>query len=117
LCEIIKVQILNKIEIVIAVNEDALPGTVVKSLETSDLDAERAPVQFYITGGDPRSEFSIRSTGEVFVSKALDRESVAKYILDIVATDGEHIARTKLTIDILDANGKILFKFAELVVT
>lgn len=90
-------------------NEDALPGTVVKSLETSDLDAERAPVQFYITGGDPRSEFSIRSTGEVFVSKALDRESLAKYILDIVATDGEHIARTKLTIDILDANGTNLF--------
>jgi len=88
------------------VNEDALPGTVIKTLQTTDLDTEISPVQFYITGGDPRSEFSIRSTGEVFVSKFLDRESFPKYVLDIVGTDGEHIARTKLSIDILDANGR-----------
>ncbi|XP_065345647.1 fat-like cadherin-related tumor suppressor homolog isoform X4 [Cloeon dipterum] len=87
-----------------AVNEDALPGTVIKTLQTSDLDSDVSAVQYYITGGDPRSEFSIRSTGEVFVSKFLDRESIPRYVLDIVATDGEHIAKTKLSIEILDAN-------------
>ncbi|XP_059483774.1 fat-like cadherin-related tumor suppressor homolog isoform X2 [Neocloeon triangulifer] len=87
-----------------AVNEDALPGTVIKTLKTSDLDLDVSLVQYYITGGDSRSEFSIRSTGEVFVSKFLDRESIPRYVLDIVATDGEHIAKTKLSIEILDAN-------------
>lgn len=90
----------------IAVNEDALPGTVVVQLSTSDADAQVSPVQYYITGGDPRSQFQIRTTGEVFVVKDLDRESVPKYILEVTATDGKYIGKTKVTIDILDANGK-----------
>jgi hypothetical protein len=40
------------------------------------------------------------------VAKPLDRESVSNYILDVTATDGKFIATTKVTIDILDANGK-----------
>lgn len=89
------------------VNEDALPGTVVVALGTKDRDVDLvSPVEFYITGGDPRSQFQIRQTGEVYVAKPLDRESVSNYILDVTATDGKFIATTKVTIDILDANGK-----------
>lgn len=87
-------------------NEDALPGTVVVQLSSSDLDSDVSPVQYYITGGDPRSQFQIRATGEVFVVKELDRESVPRYILEVTGTDGKYIAKTKVTIDILDANGK-----------
>ncbi|PNF22862.1 hypothetical protein B7P43_G15012, partial [Cryptotermes secundus] len=87
------------------VNEDALPGTVVVALDTKDRDVDLvSPVEFYITGGDPRSQFQIRQTGEVYVAKPLDRESVSNYVLDVTATDGKFIATTKVTIDILDAN-------------
>lgn len=89
------------------VNEDALPGTVVVTLDTKDRDVDLvSPVDFYITGGDPQSQFQIRQTGEVYVAKPLDRESVNNYILDVTVTDGKFIATTKVTIDILDANGK-----------
>ncbi|XP_068085238.1 fat-like cadherin-related tumor suppressor homolog [Anabrus simplex] len=88
-----------------AVNEDALPGTVVVQLSTTDEDVDLvSPVEFYITGGDVRSQFQIRQTGEVYVAKPLDRETINKYILDVTATDGKYIAKTKVTIDILDAN-------------
>jgi protocadherin Fat 1/2/3 len=93
--------------VIFSVNEDALPGTVVVALDTKDRDVDLvSPVEFYITGGDPRSQFQIRQTGEVYVAKPLDRESLGSYILDITATDGKFIAATKVTIDILDANGK-----------
>lgn len=76
-------------------------------LDTKDRDVDLvSPVEFYITGGDPRSQFQIRQTGEVYVAKPLDRESVSSYVLDVTATDGKFIATTKVTIDILDANGK-----------
>lgn len=89
-----------------SVNEDALPGTVVVALDTKDRDVDLvSPVEFYITGGDPRSQFQIRQTGEVYVAKPLDRERISNYILDVTATDGKFITTTKVTIDILDANG------------
>ncbi|XP_046394541.1 fat-like cadherin-related tumor suppressor homolog isoform X2 [Ischnura elegans] len=88
-----------------AVNEDALPGTVVVLLSTKDKDTSLiSPVQFYITNGDPMSQFQIRQTGEVYVAKSLDREKVSNYVLDVICTDGTYIAKTSVTIDVLDAN-------------
>lgn len=92
------------------VNEDALPGTVVVQLTTTDKDVDLiSPVEFYITNGDPYSQFQIRQTGEVYVAKPLDRESVSKYVLDVVATDGKFIAKSRVAVDILDANGMLYF--------
>lgn len=49
-----------------AINEDALPGTVILQLETTDGDADlTTSVTYYITAGDPRAQFQIRQTGEV----------------------------------------------------
>ncbi|XP_017769468.1 PREDICTED: fat-like cadherin-related tumor suppressor homolog isoform X4 [Nicrophorus vespilloides] len=88
-----------------AVNEDALPGTVVLSLETTDADVDlNTPVEYYITAGDPSSQFQIRQTGEVYVVKPLDRETVSSYELDIIVTDGMFTDTTKVAITILDAN-------------
>nr|CAD7395413.1 unnamed protein product [Timema poppensis] len=90
---------------VAAVNEDALPGTVVVQLSTTDEDEDLvSPVEFYITGGDPRLQFQIRQDGKVYISKPLDRERVNKYVLDVTATDGKFITTTVVTIEILDAN-------------
>lgn len=92
---------------VASVNEDALPGTVVLLLSTTDADYDlKSPVQLYITGGDVMSQFAIRQTGEVYVAKPLDREHISQYVLHVTATDGKFITTTKVTIEILDANGK-----------
>lgn len=79
---------------VAAVNEEALPGTVVVRLTTTDKDRDQSraesslpgpqpsPLQYYITGGDPRSQFGIRQ-GEVYVERALDREEIGSYSLQV----------------------------------
>ncbi|XP_076387964.1 FAT atypical cadherin kugelei isoform X3 [Megachile rotundata] len=88
-----------------AVNEDALPGTVVVKLITVDKDSDvNTPIEFYITSGDSRSQFQIRSTGEVYVAKALDRETVDRYELEIVGTDGKYVFKTRVTVQVLDVN-------------
>lgn len=90
-----------------AVNEDALPGTVVLTLEISDADIDLStPVDYFIISGDISSQFQIRQTGEVYVAKTLDRESVARYELEVIVTDGLYTDTTKVDIEILDANGK-----------
>lgn len=88
-----------------AVSEDAIPGTIVIQLSTTDADVDlQTPLDFYITAGNPRSEFDIRQNGEIYVSKPLDRESVSNYDLEVIATDGLFTATTKVHIDIMDAN-------------
>lgn len=88
-----------------AVNEDALPGTVITKLEVVDADLDlNTPVDFYIIGGDPSSQFQIRQTGEVYVGKPLDRETVAFYDLSIIVTDGLFTDETSVHVKVLDAN-------------
>ncbi|XP_034945358.1 fat-like cadherin-related tumor suppressor homolog isoform X2 [Chelonus insularis] len=92
-------------EYVAAVKEDALPGTVVVKLVSIDKDIDlHTPVEYYITGGDLRSQFQVRSTGEVYVAKALDRETVDRYELNVIGTDGKFVFETKVTVQILDVN-------------
>lgn len=79
-------------------------------MEITDDDVDlKTPVAYYIIGGDPRSQFQIRQTGEVYVSKPLDRETESFYNLEVVVTDGIFTDTTKVNIDILDANGEKLF--------
>ncbi|XP_046748553.1 fat-like cadherin-related tumor suppressor homolog isoform X2 [Diprion similis] len=87
------------------VKEDALPGTVVVKLLTTDRDKDlKTPVEFYITSGDPRSQFQIRSTGEVYVAKKLDREMIGEYELDVIGTDGKYVCKTNVRVEIIDVN-------------
>lgn len=91
------------------IREDALPGTVVLTLDVTDADTDlTTPVEFYIIGGDLSSQFHIRKTGELYVAKPLDRETVASYNLDVVVTDGLFTHSTKVSIRVLDANGKLM---------
>lgn len=89
------------------VSEDALPGTVILSVDVEDADVDLAtPVEYYIIGGDPGNQFQIRKTGEVYVAKPLDRETIDSYVLEVIVTDGLFTDTTKVYIKILDANGK-----------
>lgn len=82
-----------------------ITGTVVIQLAITDNDSDETPVEYYITSGDPLCQFQIRPTGDVYITKLLDRESIPRYNLNIITTDGRHSTTTKLTVDILDANG------------
>ena len=87
-----------------AVNEDALPGTVVVKLTVTDGDKQlEKTMQYFIVDGDPQSQFGIRS-GEVYVERKLDREEIGSYTIQVLATDGFFTASTHVTIDIIDNN-------------
>ena len=86
-------------------NEDALPGTVILSVTTTDQDLpENSQVTYYVTGGDEMGQFNMRSTGEIYVNKALDREVKSSYDLIISATDGAFVSTATVRVSILDAN-------------
>ncbi|XP_040169862.1 fat-like cadherin-related tumor suppressor homolog isoform X4 [Anopheles arabiensis] len=88
-----------------SVSEDALPGTVVLQIATTDRDVElRTAVEYYIIAGDSLSQFQIKNSGEVFVVKALDRESIAEYELKVIVTDGKYTATANISVTVLDAN-------------
>ena len=87
------------------VNEDALPGTVVLSVTTTDDDiGDNARISYYITSGDHLGQFQINPAGGVYVYKPLDREDIAVYNLAVTATDGMFVSTSQLDITILDAN-------------
>ena len=88
-----------------AVNEGALPGTIIFQLMTEDADqVAKTKVDYYIRSGDLNGQFSIKSNGEVYVSKPLDREVQSMYKFKVVASDGTFVNEAKVTIEILDDN-------------
>ena len=88
-----------------AVNEDALPGTIILVVMATDADVTpNNKVTYHIAGGDVLGQFGIRKSGEIYVNKPLDREEEAHYQLTVLATDGAYVATATVTINILDAN-------------
>ncbi|XP_061386506.1 fat-like cadherin-related tumor suppressor homolog, partial [Musca vetustissima] len=87
-----------------SVSENALPGTVLNQLLITDLDVERNSLQFFIISGDDKSQFQIVDTGELFVSKELDRESTPSYNISVAVTDGKFVSYTNVSINIVDIN-------------
>ncbi|XP_055629292.1 fat-like cadherin-related tumor suppressor homolog isoform X4 [Toxorhynchites rutilus septentrionalis] len=88
-----------------SVSEDALPGTVVLQIATTDKDVDlNTPIEYYIISGDPLTQFQIKNSGEVFVVKALDRESISQYELGVIVTDGKFTSTANISIAVLDAN-------------
>ena len=87
-----------------AVNEGALPGTIIFQLETTDADRQVTPVVYSITAGDTLGQFQIKENGEMYVARALDREASSQYRMEVMATDGVFMAKCRVTIEILDDN-------------
>lgn len=88
-----------------AVNEDALPGTIILVVMATDADiVPNNVVTYHIAGGDVLGQFGVRTSGEIYVNKLLDREEEAHYQLTLLATDGAYVATATVTINILDAN-------------
>ena len=89
-----------------AVPEDAPTGTAVIELSVLDADEEVAELDYYVTAGNDHTAFLVHSSGQVYVSGPLDRETQDSYVLTVTATDGKFSANTTATIQVLDANGE-----------
>lgn len=88
-----------------SISEDALPGTVILQLSTTDKDMDlNTPTEYYIISGDQRSMFQIRQTGELYIAKQLDRESINIYHLVVIVTDGTFTSTANVTVNVSDAN-------------
>ena len=72
---------------------------------TEDADkVAKTRVDYYIRDGDSKAQFGIKSNGEVYVSRPLDRELKSIYKLKVVASDGAFVNEAKVIIEILDDN-------------
>ena len=92
---------------IFAVKEDALAGTVIVKLELTDADDEvPSTISFLIVAGDPLAQFSVRNTGEVYVTKPIDRETIDAYRLTVLATEGKFVSNVTLVVNVLDVNGE-----------
>ena len=88
-----------------SVNEDALPGTIIRMVTSIDRDLPpNNKVTYSIIKGDLLGQFNVRDTGEIYVNKELDREDRAFYDLVIAATDGAFVSQAHVAMTILDAN-------------
>uniref|UniRef100_A0A1I8PIC7 Uncharacterized protein n=1 Tax=Stomoxys calcitrans TaxID=35570 RepID=A0A1I8PIC7_STOCA len=87
-----------------SVPENALPGTVLNRLLITDLDVEKYNLNFFIVSGDNKSQFQIASSGELFVSRKLDREESSSYNLSVAVTDGKFVSYANLLIYVIDIN-------------
>ncbi|XP_030245298.1 fat-like cadherin-related tumor suppressor homolog isoform X2 [Drosophila navojoa] len=88
----------------IFVLESALPGTVLKNMLLIDPDSEKQVMEYYIISGDNQSQFQIGKTGELFISRPLDREQISFYNLIILATDGKFTTQSNVQVHIKDVN-------------
>ncbi|CAL4064237.1 unnamed protein product, partial [Meganyctiphanes norvegica] len=95
-----------------SVLEDALPGTVVAQLDVYDYDLSGGEglsesqqiVQYYLTQGNEMQHFHVRSGGQIYVAKPLNRENTEQYNLEVTATDGVFMATAQVLIEIKDVN-------------
>lgn len=71
----------------LAISEDRLPGFKVMTVEALDADL-KGQLTYILVSGD-NGDFNIdRQTGQLTVSKALDRENTPQYKLRVTANDG-----------------------------
>lgn len=97
----------------VKINENSLAGTVLQRFEVNDRDFsnftgganEDSNVDFYIISGDLHSQFAInKHSGELYIAKSLDRESIDLYQLVILVTDGKFIDTANITVIVQDSN-------------
>ncbi|OQR72387.1 fat cadherin-related tumor suppressor-like, partial [Tropilaelaps mercedesae] len=89
----------------VEVGEDAPRNTEILTLNIEDPDDPKSQTMyFYLTSGNDRNHFGLSEHGILFVRQQLDRESQEHYILEVTASDGIYVAKTKINIRLRDAN-------------
>lgn len=93
----------------VKVSEETKIGSVILEVTAVDLDyCDNGKVQYSLTNGDLYQEFYVHlHTGQLIVTKPLDREKVTHYELDIKATDNgqpQLYSVVNVSINVLDIN-------------
>ncbi|XP_070558932.1 protocadherin Fat 4-like isoform X2 [Ptychodera flava] len=97
----------------LALSESTAVGAVIYTASATDADGagEHGDVSYTITNGNDMGNFIVDTyTGKVFLGKALDRETVDSFVLQITASDGNLSSQTtlndtmELNITVLDEN-------------
>ncbi|OTF77132.1 hypothetical protein BLA29_008020 [Euroglyphus maynei] len=86
-----------------AIYENSFLGTVILRIKVNDPDLN-PELHYYISQGDHLHHFAISSSGDVYVNKTLDRETIEQYSLKILVTDEKYYTESELLIDVLDVN-------------
>ena len=87
----------------VEISELAAVGSVVAVFDA--LDPDNNVVTFAITSGNAENKFSIgNSSGQITLMNSLDYETIASYMLGIVASDGQQSSSVTLNITVLDEN-------------
>ena len=90
----------------LSVLENTQPGTVLATVDASDLDrGVHGLITYSITDGDEQNVFGIeQTTGRIWLQRQLDRESVAFYNLTMEADDGKTTATAHVAVIVTDVN-------------
>uniref|UniRef100_A0A182J8X2 Cadherin domain-containing protein n=1 Tax=Anopheles atroparvus TaxID=41427 RepID=A0A182J8X2_ANOAO len=92
---------------VISVSEATSVGTVLTTITANDVDSN-PPLTYSFSEAvddDATSYFSIdRYSGKIILIKSLDYEDRHEFSLRLLASDSAHVARTTLTVRVLDVN-------------
>ncbi|XP_048480707.1 cadherin-related tumor suppressor-like [Plutella xylostella] len=94
----------------VEVSEGASVGASIMRLRSSDIDEGlNGDVYYKLVGGDDMGQFALdEATGQLLINKRLDRETVDRYRLTVVAHDAGQATRltatTTITVDVLDEN-------------
>ncbi|XP_058056650.1 protein dachsous [Anopheles bellator] len=92
---------------VISVSEATSVGTVLTTITANDVDTNPPLTYSFADLGDDdaMSFFSIdRYSGKITLIRALDYEDRHEFLLRLLASDSAHVARTTLTVRVLDVN-------------
>ncbi|XP_070557430.1 protocadherin Fat 4-like [Ptychodera flava] len=98
---------------VLSLSESTAVGAAIYTASATDTDGagEHGDVSYTITNGNDMETFIVDTyTGKVFLGKALDRETVNSFVLQITASDGNVSSQTtlndtmELNITVLDEN-------------
>ncbi|CAH0714413.1 unnamed protein product, partial [Brenthis ino] len=94
----------------VEISEGTAVGASIMRVYSSDADEGlNGDIYYKLIGGDETGKFMLdEATGQLFISKALDRETMDRYVLSIMAHDsGQDVilsSSTTITVDVLDEN-------------
>ncbi|XP_013177912.1 PREDICTED: cadherin-related tumor suppressor [Papilio xuthus] len=102
--------VFTRIPYKVEVSEGATVGASIMRVYSSDVDEGlNGDIYYKLIGGDEMEKFSLdEATGQLFINKPLDRESIDKYQLTVLAHDSGQAIRlsstTTIHVDVLDEN-------------
>jgi hypothetical protein len=94
----------------VEVSEGAAVGASIMRVYSTDADEGlNGDIYYKLVGGDDLAQFSLdEATGQLFINKPLDRETIDHYQLTVLAHDsgqfGQLSAVTTISVDLLDEN-------------